>query len=89
MDGNYRRSPARVPLQSPKQLRRDPTGDYLEPPRHLDGKRRRPTSTRFTSDTGALRIEWDAKTVSEEPRVFFADVRAQDLDWRIPSQRLR
>jgi hypothetical protein len=82
----------------------------------------------FTSDTGALRIEWDAKPardaagpgtfrvaihssisgrplavpvdhrgpgsgtafVSEEPRVFFADVSAQDLDWRITiSERLR
>lgn len=82
----------------------------------------------FTSDTGALRIEWEAKAktdaeapglfkvaihssisgrpltvpidqrgtghgtafVSEEPRVFFALVSAQDLDWKITiSERLR
>jgi hypothetical protein len=82
----------------------------------------------FTSDTGALRIEWEAKPegggstppvfrvaihssisgrpltvpidhrgpgrgtafVSEEPRVFFALVTAQDLEWKITiSERLR
>jgi hypothetical protein len=82
----------------------------------------------FTSDTGALRIEWQAKPkqgattpgtfrvalhsaisgrpltvpidhrgpgtgtafVSEEPRVFFLDVRSQDLDWTVTvSERLR
>ena len=82
----------------------------------------------FTSDTGALRIEWQAKPkeggttpgtfrvalhsaisgrpltvpidhrgpgkgtafVSEEPRVFFLDVRSQDLEWIITvSERLR
>jgi hypothetical protein len=82
----------------------------------------------FTSDTGALRIEWEARAeneatapgifrvavhssisgrpltvpidhrcpgrgtafVSEEPRVFFALVSAQDLDWKITiSERLR
>ena len=82
----------------------------------------------FTSDTGALRIEWQAKPktgattpgtfrvalhsaisgrpltvpidhkgpgkgtafVSEEPRVFFLDVRSQDLEWAVTvSERLR
>ncbi len=82
----------------------------------------------FTSDTGALRIEWEARAktdaegagvfkvaihssisgrpltvpidhrgvgrgtafVSEEPRVFFALVTAQNLDWKITiSERLR
>ena len=82
----------------------------------------------FASDTGALRIEWQAKPkngattpgtfrvalhsaisgrpltvpidhkgpgkgtayVSEEPRVFFLDVRSQELEWNITvSERLR
>ena len=82
----------------------------------------------FTSDTGALRIEWQAKPkpgattsgtlrvglhsaisgrpltvpiehrgpgkgtafVSEEPRVFFLDVRSEDLEWSLTvSERLR
>lgn len=83
----------------------------------------------FTSDTGALRIEWEATRVknaagggslrvvihsaisgrpltapvidhegegrgtafvSEEPRVFFAAVTAQDVEWRIAiSERVR
>ena len=83
----------------------------------------------FTSDTGALRIVWEAKRgvdatgpgelkvvvhsaisgrplaaavvdhrgegtgtayVSEEPRVFFAEIRSKDVDWTITiSERLR
>lgn len=82
----------------------------------------------FTSDTGALRIEWEAKAkkgaatpgifrvaihsaisgrplvapvehrgpghgkafVSEEPRVFFAEVKSRDVEWTITvSERLR
>lgn len=83
----------------------------------------------FTSDTGALRIEWEARRakdaagrgsltivmhsaisgrplaapivdhvgegkgtafVSEEPRVFFASVIAQDMDWTVSiSERVR
>lgn len=82
----------------------------------------------FTSDTGALRIDWEARPkkgattpgklrvaihsaisgrplavpierrgpgkgtvfVSEEPRVFFAEVQSQDLEWTITvAERLR
>jgi outer membrane biogenesis lipoprotein LolB len=82
----------------------------------------------FTSDTGALRIDWEAKSkenattpgmfrvaihsaisgrpltvpidqrgagrgtsyVTEEPRVFFADINSYDVEWKITiSERLR
>jgi hypothetical protein len=47
----------------------------------------------FHSDSGALRIEWEAKRsagASEEPRVFFMEIKSTDVDWTIAvSERVR